>query len=68
MILDSRQTTAAAPKACYQFFEVCVEEQRTDWPEKAKRERKWFTYSEAIAQLSQRPELTEALKRSGLKR
>ena len=40
----------------------------TDWPEKAKRERKWFTYTEAIAQLAQRPELTEALKRSGLKR
>lgn len=67
-ILDTRQTSAAAPKACYQFFEACVEEQRTDWPEKAKRERKWFTYTEAIAQLSQRPELTEALKRSGLKR
>jgi diphosphoinositol-polyphosphate diphosphatase len=67
-ILDTRQTSAAAPKACYQFFEVCVTEMRNDWPERAKRERKWFTFNEAIAHLHQRAELTEALKRSGLKR
>jgi diphosphoinositol-polyphosphate diphosphatase len=67
-ILDTRQTTAAAPKACYQFFEVCVVEARAEWPERAKRARQWFTFAEAVGHLSQRPELTEALKRSGLKR
>jgi diphosphoinositol-polyphosphate diphosphatase len=70
-ILDHRQASAqtpTAPKACYQFFEAIVTEARTEWPEKAKRERKWFTFAEAIQQLAQRPELTEALKRSTCKR
>lgn len=67
-ILDSRQTSASAPKACYQFFEVCVLEERAAWPEKAKRERKRFTWVEASAHLGARPELLEALKRSGLRR
>jgi diphosphoinositol-polyphosphate diphosphatase len=70
-ILDHRQASAqtpTAPKACYQFFEAIVTEARAEWPEKAKRERKWFTFAEAIQQLAQRPELTEALRRSTCKR
>ena len=71
MILDTRPTTAAnnnSPKVCYQFFEAVVTEERTEWPERAKRERRWFTFAQAAAQLTQRPELSEALKRSTCKR
>ena len=67
-ILDNRPTQNSAPKACYQFFEATVTEARAEWPEKAKRERRWFSYTDATAQLAQRPELTEALRRSGIRR
>lgn len=70
-ILDKRPTSATtnnAPKAHYQFFEATVTEERDEWPEKAKRQRKWFTFAEATAHLEKRPELTEALNRSTCKR
>lgn len=70
-ILDTRPVTAATnnqPKVSYQFFEAIVTEERAEWPEKAKRERKWFTFAQATTHLAQRPELTEALKRSTCKR
>ncbi|RMZ79513.1 hypothetical protein DV737_g3387, partial [Chaetothyriales sp. CBS 132003] len=57
-----------APKAAYQFFEAVVTEERTEWPEKHKRERKWHTFSQAKQLLAGRPELTEALMRSSIKK
>jgi diphosphoinositol-polyphosphate diphosphatase len=72
VILDTRPTTPATnnnnPKVIYQFFEAVVTEQRSEWPEKAKRERKWFTFAEASELFAQRSELLEALKRSGCKK
>ena len=70
-IPDTRPTTAQtknAPKASYQFFDAIVTEEKADWPEKSKRDRRWFTFAQASQLLQDRPELTEALKRSSLKR
>jgi diphosphoinositol-polyphosphate diphosphatase len=60
--------TAQAPKASYQFFEVAVEREETEWPEKYKRKRQWVSYTQAATALANRPELLEALNRSSLKR
>lgn len=71
MIPDLRPASAlstSAPKASYQFFEATVTEERTNWPEKHKRTRQWYTFSQAAQLLAPRPELLEALKRSSLKR
>ncbi|KIV97888.1 hypothetical protein PV10_01588 [Exophiala mesophila] len=70
-IADTRPTGALsknAPKASYHFFEATVTEERAEWPEKDKRTRQWFTYTQAVQHLTTRPELLEALKRSSLKR
>ena len=70
-IPDTRPTSAVtkhAPKAAYQFFEATVTEERADWPEKHKRSRQWYSHAQAAQLLAQRPELMEALRRSGLKK
>ena len=70
-IPDTRPTSAVtknSPKASYQFFEVVVTEERSEWPEKHKRDRGWYTYTQARQLLTTRPELTEALVRSSVKR
>ncbi|KAJ6096469.1 Nudix/MutT family protein [Penicillium sp. IBT 16267x] len=60
--------TSNVPKASYQFFEVTVEKEEADWPERHKRQRKWVTYAQAAHALANRPELLEALNRSSLQR
>jgi len=55
-----------APKASYTFFEVRVEKEADQWPEKHKRDRKWMSYLEAKKLLKDRPELLEALERSSV--
>lgn len=64
----SKLLTANAPKASYQFFEVTVDREEDDWPERHKRKRQWVAYAQAATALSSRPELLEALDRSSLKR
>ena len=71
MIPDLRPTgavTKTAPKALYQFFEASVTEEKANWPEKHKRTRAWYTYSQATQLLATRPELFEALRRSSIKK
>lgn len=71
LIPDMRPSTlltAQAPKASYQFFEVTVDREESEWPEKHKRKRQWVTYNQAASALACRPELLEALNRSSLKR
>lgn len=63
-----RKYGALAPKACYRFYEAKVTEAKADWPEAYKRSRKWMTYRTAKELLSERPELSEALERSSIKR
>lgn len=65
---SSGALTKTAPKASYQFFEAIVTEERANWPEKHKRTRAWFTFSQAVQLLAERPELLEALRRSSVKR
>lgn len=60
--------SAQAPKASYQFFEVTVDREEAEWPEKHKRRRQWVGYAQAAHALINRPELLEALNRSSLKR
>lgn len=70
-IIDSRPSSGVskvAAKAHYHFFEASVSEEKADWPEKHKRSRQWFTYAQAAMVFAQRPELSEALKRSSIKK
>lgn len=70
-ITDSRppkKVSKDSPKSLYRFYEVTVLKEEDDWPEKHKRLRQWFTYNEAQEALASRPELLEALTRSGMKR
>ncbi|KAI2631715.1 NUDIX domain-containing protein [Xylaria nigripes] len=70
-IVDSRppkKLSEEAPKALYRFYEATVTQEESEWPEGHKRERKWFTYSEAKAALSNRPELLQALEASTIHR
>lgn len=71
MINDMRtqaQITAKLPKIQYQFFEVRVDREESQWPEMHKRKRQWVTFAQATAALTGRPELLEALNRSSVKR
>lgn len=56
------------PRSLYRFYEVTVTSEEADWPEREKRERKWFTFAEAKELLKDRPELQTALERSTMKR
>lgn len=62
------QLTAHAPKAIFQFYEVSVEKEATQWPEKHKRGRQWMSYQEAKDALASRPELLDALNKSSIVR
>lgn len=57
-----------APKALYRFYEATVLSEENNWPEKHKRERQWFTFSQAKEALSDRPELVQALELSTMHR
>lgn len=45
-----------------------MKEEKGTWPEAHKRERKWMSFKQAKECLRERPELLEALERSGIKR
>ena len=63
-----KELTPHAPRAMFQFFEVSVQKEATEWPEKQKRGRQWMAYQEAKQALAARPELAEALDRSSIVR
>jgi len=63
-----KHMTKDAPKALYQFYEVVVTREETEWPERHKRNRQWANYAEAADALKARPELLEALNRSTIQR
>ena len=62
------QKNPKAPRAAYRFYEARVKEEKDWWPEKHKRDRKWMSYAVARDLLKHRPELLEALERSGIQR
>ncbi len=55
-------------RSLYRFYECTVTQEEVEWPEKEKRDRRWFTYPEAKEAMKDRPELQEALGRSTMKR
>ncbi|KAL1584949.1 hypothetical protein WHR41_06150 [Cladosporium halotolerans] len=63
-----RKYGALAPRAAYRFFDGVVVKEEAVWPESHKRTRCWMRYSRARECLAARPELLEALERSGVKR
>ncbi|KAK3304313.1 NUDIX hydrolase domain-like protein [Chaetomium strumarium] len=65
---DGKESTKYKQRSLYRFFEVTVTSEEPDWPEREKRERKWFTFAEAKEMLKDRPELQTALERSTMKR
>jgi diphosphoinositol-polyphosphate diphosphatase len=67
-IEEKRQQKSSKERARYYFYQATVLEQFEEWPEKHKRERKWFTYTQALDALATRPELQEALNRSTINR
>ncbi|AEO61659.1 hypothetical protein MYCTH_117406 [Thermothelomyces thermophilus ATCC 42464] len=65
---DGKDSPKEKPRSLYRFYEVTVTSEEADWPEREKRERKWFTFAEAKDMLKDRPELQTALERSTMKR
>lgn len=67
-IKEKRAAKASKERAHYYFYQATVLEEYEEWPEKHKRERQWFTYSQAKQALESRPELQEALESSTITR
>lgn len=68
-IAESRpHKKSSKDRSLYHFYEATVLKEEVEWPEKHKRERQWFTFTQAKEALSARPELLEALSRSTMKR
>ncbi|KAK3297645.1 NUDIX hydrolase domain-like protein [Chaetomium fimeti] len=65
---DGKDSTKEKPRTLYRFYEATVTSEETDWPEREKRTRQWFTFAEASELLKDRPELQTALERSTMKR
>ncbi|KAK3943451.1 NUDIX hydrolase domain-like protein [Diplogelasinospora grovesii] len=63
-----KHSTKDKERSLYRFYEATVTSEEKDWPEKDKRERKWFTYADAREALKERPELQTALEKSTMKR
>lgn len=56
------------PRAEYTYFEVRCHSLAEEFPEMAVRSRKWMTYPEAMEALKWRPEMSNALQASSIKR
>lgn len=67
-IEEKRPPKTSKEPSKYYFYQATVLGELDDWPEADKRERKWFTYADALNALSKRPELQEALERSTMVR
>lgn len=68
VIEEKRALKMSKDQSQYHFFQGTVQSQFEEWPERHKRERNWFTFSQAWEELKTRPELQEALDRSTIKR
>ena len=67
-IEKKRPAKASKDSAVYYFYQATVLEMFDKWPESRKRERKWFTFEQALEQLSSRRELQQAIERSTMNR
>ena len=50
----------------YHFFELDVDRQEADWPERLQRMREWVDYGEAILRVQWKEELAYALRLSSV--
>ena len=50
-IEEKRAPKETKERAKYYFYQATVLEEYDDWPERHKRDRQWFTYSQAHEQL-----------------
>lgn len=53
-------------KANHWIYEMYITEILKKWPEKKKRERRWFTLEEALLVTASKPYMQEALRQSSL--
>ncbi|CAG9944163.1 hypothetical protein V2G26_015914 [Clonostachys chloroleuca] len=67
-IEEKRARKSSKDRAVYHFYQATVLQEYDEWPERHKRERQWFTYSQAREALASRPELLEALERTTMNR
>jgi 8-oxo-dGTP pyrophosphatase MutT (NUDIX family) len=61
---DKRRRNGALVRADVRLFTMRVEQEHEDWPERAERERRWFSPDEAAAAVAE-PELAQILRRLG---
>lgn len=67
--VESRTPKKTSSEKClYHFYEATVVKEARDWPEVEKRERRWMNYADAMDALKDRPELAEAIRKSGMRR
>ncbi|KAG2188865.1 hypothetical protein INT44_004005 [Umbelopsis vinacea] len=59
-------TKKGTAKAHHCIFEMHINEILKKWPEKKKRERRWFTFDEALIVTASKPYMQEALRSSSL--
>lgn len=67
-IEEKRAPRSSKERSVYYFHQATVLKEHDEWPERHKRERQWFTYSQALKVLESRPELQEALENSTINR
>ncbi|KAL6855018.1 hypothetical protein ACO1O0_006155 [Amphichorda felina] len=67
-IEEKRAPKSSKERSVYYFYQTTVLEEFEEWPERHKRERQWFTYTDALKVLEMRPELQEALEKSTINR
>ncbi|KPM39161.1 hypothetical protein AK830_g7424 [Neonectria ditissima] len=67
-IEEKRPQKTSKDRSRYHFFEGTVTNEYEEWPERHKRERQWFTFTQAWEHLTTRPELQEALNRCTMNR
>ncbi|CAO3682358.1 unnamed protein product [Umbelopsis vinacea] len=53
-------------KANHWIYEMHINEIMKKWPEKKKRERRWFTLEEALAVTATKPYMQEAIRLSSI--
>lgn len=67
---DDSKVNKWPPRSEFHFYEMRNVKLESDYPEVETRNRKWFTYQEAMENLTKakRPELLEALDRSSIEK
>ncbi|KAI8878970.1 hypothetical protein K501DRAFT_257622 [Backusella circina FSU 941] len=65
-VFEERTAKKNLLKAHHWIYEMHIIELAKKFPEKKKRERRWFSYEEALAATREHPYIQEAIKKSSL--